>query len=106
MCSLEFSFQSSNRINVALSRAQHGLYILGNAANLRQNSTWNQVLSEMESRDQVGNALAVVCARHQGLVRHIDGPNQLPSFAPEGGCLERCDHQLRCGHSCKSVVSS
>ncbi|CDO69109.1 hypothetical protein BN946_scf185042.g11 [Trametes cinnabarina] len=33
--------KSSNRINVALSRAKHGLYVMGNAANLRANATWH-----------------------------------------------------------------
>ncbi|KAH9066137.1 hypothetical protein EDB87DRAFT_1732090 [Lactarius vividus] len=45
--------KSSNRINVALSRAKHGLYILGNASNLRKNETWRTVLDEMENENQL-----------------------------------------------------
>ncbi|KAI9453341.1 hypothetical protein F5148DRAFT_1289159 [Russula earlei] len=46
--------KSPNRINVALSRAKHGLYILGNASNLRKDETWRTVLDEMENEDQIG----------------------------------------------------
>ncbi|EKM48784.1 uncharacterized protein PHACADRAFT_202401 [Phanerochaete carnosa HHB-10118-sp] len=46
--------KSSNRINVALSRAKHGLYVLGNASNLRKNKTWSTVLDEMETHGQIG----------------------------------------------------
>ncbi|KAJ8454017.1 hypothetical protein ONZ51_g13274 [Trametes cubensis] len=55
--------KSSNRINVALSRAKHGLYILGNAANLRTNTTWSTILDEMESRNQVGPGFPIVAPR-------------------------------------------
>ncbi|KAL1748207.1 hypothetical protein HDZ31DRAFT_30258 [Schizophyllum fasciatum] len=92
-----------NRVNVALSRAKHGQYILGNAANLRHNATWATILDEMEARGQLGHALPTVCPRHPNVTRDIDGPNQLPLEAPEGGCLVRCDHQLKCGHTCPSV---
>ncbi|TFY64195.1 hypothetical protein EVJ58_g2786 [Rhodofomes roseus] len=56
--------KSSNRINVALSRAKHGLYIMGNAANLRKNETWSTILNEMEARDQVVHGVPIVCPRH------------------------------------------
>ncbi|KAH9066139.1 hypothetical protein EDB87DRAFT_1678878 [Lactarius vividus] len=56
--------KSPNRINVALSRAKHGLYILGNASNLRKNDTWRTVLDEMEKADQLGYGLPIVCPRH------------------------------------------
>ncbi|KAK0443139.1 uncharacterized protein EV420DRAFT_1649417 [Desarmillaria tabescens] len=54
--------KSPNRINVALSRAQHGLYILGNASNLRQNPTWKIIIDEMDQRDQIGFGFPVVAA--------------------------------------------
>ncbi|CCM04279.1 uncharacterized protein FIBRA_06450 [Fibroporia radiculosa] len=55
--------KSSNRINVALSRAKHGLYILGNAANLRRNSTWSTILDEMEAREQIGHGLPITALK-------------------------------------------
>ncbi|KAK7060167.1 hypothetical protein VNI00_000931 [Paramarasmius palmivorus] len=51
--------KSSNRINVALSRAQHGLYIFGNAANLRQNDTWKTIIDEMEDKDELVTSMTI-----------------------------------------------
>ncbi|KIY70900.1 hypothetical protein CYLTODRAFT_391263 [Cylindrobasidium torrendii FP15055 ss-10] len=95
--------KSSNRINVAVSRAKHGMYIFGNAANLSRNATWSKILTKMEEEGIVGNALPIVCPRHPATVRQITGINQIPHNAPEGGCLERCEFQLSCGHTCPSV---
>ncbi|KAK0451375.1 uncharacterized protein EV420DRAFT_714274 [Desarmillaria tabescens] len=95
--------KSSNRINVALSRAQHGLYILGNASNLRQNSTWKTIINEMEQRDQIGFGFSVVCSRHPDQRNVITEPGQLSVVAPEGGCCFACDYRMDCGHICPSV---
>ncbi|KIY53920.1 hypothetical protein FISHEDRAFT_54900 [Fistulina hepatica ATCC 64428] len=97
--------KSSNRINVALSRAKHGCYILGNAANLRQNPTWATVLEEMESQDLIGSELPISCPRHPHERRGISKPGELPKLAPEGGCLARCNFKLKCGHTCPSVLN-
>jgi hypothetical protein len=56
-----------NRINVLLSRARHGLYILGNAQSLEANASkapmWHRVLEILDSQALVGRALQVrVCA--------------------------------------------
>ncbi|KAH8998227.1 hypothetical protein EDB86DRAFT_2828512 [Lactarius hatsudake] len=80
------SLQSPNRINVALSRAKHGLYILGNASNLRKNETWRAVLDEMEKEDQLGYAIPIICSRHPDERQLISEPGQIPTRAP-GVCL-------------------
>ncbi|KAH8981146.1 hypothetical protein EDB92DRAFT_2055683 [Lactarius akahatsu] len=95
--------KSSNRINVALSRAKHGLYILGNASNLRKNETWRTVLDEMENEDQICRGFPIVCPRHPEAKQLISKPGQLPTHAPEGGCLRPCDYRLLCGHVCPSM---
>ncbi|KAF9268371.1 hypothetical protein L218DRAFT_954733 [Marasmius fiardii PR-910] len=95
--------KSSNRINVALSRAQHGLYILGNAFNLRQNGTWRTIIDEMEAKDEIGYALPICCPRHPDQKAFITEPGQLSQRAPLGGCTLPCDHQMPCGHKCQSV---
>ncbi|KAK0475781.1 hypothetical protein IW261DRAFT_1552397 [Armillaria novae-zelandiae] len=96
--------KSSNRINVALSRAQHGLYILGNASNLRQNPTWKTIIDEMDERDQVGFGFPVICARHPDQRNTINAPGQLGVVAPEGGCCLPCEYRMGCGHNCPSMV--
>ncbi|KAI0071801.1 hypothetical protein K474DRAFT_1630013 [Panus rudis PR-1116 ss-1] len=95
--------KSSNRINVALSRAKHGLYILGNAANLRKNETWSRILDEMEARDQIGGGLPIACSRHPDQSQLISKPGQLQKYCPGGGCLLPCEARLPCGHGCPSV---
>ncbi|KAH9048674.1 hypothetical protein EDB83DRAFT_2507364 [Lactarius deliciosus] len=97
------SLKSSNRINVALSRAQHGLYILGNASNLRKNETWRTVLDEMENENQICRGFPIVCSRHPQAKQLISKPGQLPTHAPEGGCLRPCEYRLSCGHVCPSM---
>jgi len=78
------SSQSVNRTNVALSRAKHGLYIMGNASNLRKNPTWFGILDEMEKHGQIWFGFPIVCARHPEQVRLVSEPGQLPKIAPLG----------------------
>ncbi|KAL0062664.1 hypothetical protein AAF712_010501 [Marasmius tenuissimus] len=96
--------KSSNRINVALSRAKHGMYILGNASNLRQNPTWRTIVDEMEAKEQIGFGLPISCPRHPDQTAMITEPGELSQRAPEGGCTLPCDHQMECGHKCQSVI--
>ncbi|RPD60417.1 hypothetical protein L226DRAFT_469457 [Lentinus tigrinus ALCF2SS1-7] len=98
--------KSPNRINVALSRAKHGLYVFGNAANLRQNGTWCTILDEMENRDQIGTAFPIICPRHPEQVNLISKPGELPIVAPVGGCTLPCEARLVCGHICPSACHS
>ncbi|KAI0816803.1 hypothetical protein BC628DRAFT_1334253 [Trametes gibbosa] len=95
--------KSSNRINVALSRAKHGLYVMGNAANLRRNSTWSIILDGMEDRNQIGCGFPIRCPRHPAQASVITKPGQLSIVAPVGGCLLPCGFRMNCGHICPSV---
>ncbi|KAI0628064.1 hypothetical protein C8Q77DRAFT_1068619 [Trametes polyzona] len=95
--------KSSNRINVALSRAKHGLYVMGNAANLRKNPTWSSILDEMENRGQVTSGFPIACPRHPEEVYLISKPGELPIRAPAGGCLRPCGFRMNCGHICPSA---
>lgn len=56
-----------NRVNVLLSRAQHGMYILGNAASLEANAQrapmWSQVIGMLRERGCMGKALQVRAAQ-------------------------------------------
>lgn len=70
---------------VALSRAREGMYVLGNARDLRtRSSMWGKVLSRLEQDDCVGPALPVVCHRHQEAIEWISKPGQLGRVAPDG----------------------
>ncbi|KAF5371454.1 hypothetical protein D9757_009973 [Collybiopsis confluens] len=95
--------KSSNRINVALSRAQHGLYVLGNASNLRENNqTWRTIVDGMEQAGQIGYGFPIVCPRHADEQRIVCNPGELSRGSPEGGCLRDCGFRMECGHDCPS----
>ena len=79
------SAQSSNRANVALSRAKHGLFILGNSDDLKTSSRmWGGVIDELEAIDCLGKELPVTCHRHPENVAMVAAPGQLPEVAPDG----------------------
>lgn len=57
-----------NRICVALSRAMHGLYIIGNMTLLSQASNiWKQIKIELIKQRAIGHELELICTRHQVL---------------------------------------
>ena len=41
------------RMNVALTRAKHGLFVVGNASTLRGNDTWKSFIEHVEDNDQL-----------------------------------------------------
>jgi len=57
---------------------------MGNASNLRKNSTWSTILDEMEKGGQIGFGFPIACARHPEQVEIISEPGQLPKVAPLG----------------------
>lgn len=76
--------QSRNRTNVALSRAQEGLYILGNASALADKGAWNAVLDELEEQEAIGPAFGLQCARHPDSTSWIVEPHDFDQVAPGG----------------------
>lgn len=70
---------------VALSRARHGLYILGNAYDLSgQSFMWGSVVDKLSEQGAVGNKLPITCHRHPEEVRFISKPGDLPRWSPDG----------------------
>ncbi|KAL8747727.1 MAG: hypothetical protein Q9190_000426 [Brigantiaea leucoxantha] len=55
---------SSNRINVALSRARHGMYIIGDTQTASSIPMWSEVIAMLEQNGNVGDSLALTCPRH------------------------------------------
>ncbi|PFH53777.1 hypothetical protein AMATHDRAFT_73192 [Amanita thiersii Skay4041] len=93
--------KSKNRTNVAISRAKHGLYILGNAMQLASKSEiWRHIIEELQRQENVGEGFPIACHRHPEKVVYISEPGHLPCIAPDGGCLESCNYRLQCGHVC------
>ncbi|KAJ3374512.1 hypothetical protein GGF31_007290 [Allomyces arbusculus] len=90
-----------NRINVMLSRARQGMYLVGNAALLEAKSQlWHKVLDMMHAQELVGPALPISCQHHLYDVRYVASAQDLAEKAPDGGCLLPCKSRLPCGHMC------
>ncbi|TVY87429.1 NFX1-type zinc finger-containing protein [Lachnellula willkommii] len=69
-----------NRINVLLSRAKHGMYLISNADTYAHILMWSKVLSMLKE----ANAISL-----------------------DGGCREMCDRPLNeCGHCCMANCHS
>jgi len=43
-----------NRINVALTRARHGMFIVGNADMLRKHTLWSQIIDSLAEKKSIG----------------------------------------------------
>ncbi|KIO17978.1 hypothetical protein M407DRAFT_226703 [Tulasnella calospora MUT 4182] len=94
--------KSTNRVNVALSRAREGLYILGNSDDLLASGSdmWSEVIDQLRRNDQIGSSFPLSCSRHPGTIIQASEPGDIAIYAPDGGCLEECNALLTCGHRC------
>ncbi|OOG00383.1 hypothetical protein ASPCADRAFT_511396 [Aspergillus carbonarius ITEM 5010] len=98
--------RTPNRINVLLSRAKHGMYVLGNSATSRGVEMWGQVLDLLEKDGNLGEALELACPRHPETPILISEPEHFIQHSPEGGCSLPCGKRLQCGHPCKQKCHS
>ncbi|RSM01879.1 hypothetical protein CDV31_011163 [Fusarium ambrosium] len=89
-----------NRINVLLSRAQHGMYIIGNVDTYKEVPMWAHVISILAAGNNLGTKLELQCARHPKTPILVSQPDHFAQFSPESGCNLRCDKRLLCGHIC------
>lgn len=93
--------KTTNRINVLLSRAQHGMYLIGNTDTYSNIPMWAQVIQMLEVNNSVGKAFSLCCPRHMDTVMHASKPLDFEICSPEGGCQLPCDRRLiDCGHKC------
>ena len=93
--------REENRVCVSLSRAKIGLYCIGNFKMLSQNSyLWETIMSDMEQKGYLGDALPLQCYNHPKTTFEAKRPADFDKFAPTGGCLAPCEYRLHCGHVC------
>ena len=92
--------KTSNRINVLLSRAQHGMYILGNSKTMENVKMWADVLGILRANNLVGTSLELSCPRHPDTPLVVTVPDDFIRVAPEAGCDLICNDRLECGHKC------
>ncbi|VUC25866.1 unnamed protein product [Clonostachys rosea] len=94
---------TSNRINVLLSRAKHGMYIIGNSNTCQHVPMWSQVMNILQAKGQFGTSLELECPRHPNTPILVSEADHFVRFSPESGCQLPCEKRLDCGHSCPSL---
>jgi len=94
--------KTSNRINVLLSRARHGMYIIGNTHTARPVPMWDKVITILENDGNIGNTLALCCPRHKETPIEVSEPDDFSILSPEGGCNRKCISRLRCGYATRN----
>jgi hypothetical protein len=99
--------RTENRINVLLSRAQHGMYLIGNAETYLNVPMWANVHSQLARAGAVGTELALCCPRHSDMPILCSEPHDFERKSPEGGCSLPCTRRLEpCGHQCQAKCHS
>lgn len=97
--------KEAQRVNVLLSRAKIGLYMVGNRTTLCQSSKgghiWEPIFNRLERDGCLLKGFPVVCQLHpkDGPIC-IQSPDQFKECCPNGGCTRPCNSRLICGHSC------
>lgn len=99
--------RTKNRINVLLSRAQHGLYLIGNKDTYTNVPMWADVRKQLDAAGAVGTAFHLCCPRHPDTPIQCGTPEDFLRNSPEGGCHVPCDRRLSaCGHRCQTKCHS
>lgn len=99
--------KTTNRINVLLSRAQHGMYLIGNSDTYANVPMWAQVIGMLQAEDSVSQTLALCCPRHTDTQITVSEPEDFARSSPEGGCQLACERRLaKCGHRCAARCHS
>ncbi|RDA86075.1 hypothetical protein CP532_1289 [Ophiocordyceps camponoti-leonardi (nom. inval.)] len=91
---------TSNRINVLLSRARNGMYIIGNANTCQHVPMWAEVIATLKASSRFGTSLELQCPRHPNARLSVSQPDHFVQISPESGCNLLCNKRLHCGHSC------
>ena len=89
--------QTTNRINVACSRARNGFYIIGNSTLLRKSDMWATIIADFEAKRRLGTSFTTHCSRHPHRTQTVSQPHQ---FQDVVACHEPCSYVFSCGHSC------
>ena len=93
--------KEENRICVALSRAQHGFYCIGDFDMLRQTvPLWERIVADVEGKGKLGEGLLLHCSNHPEKHFVAKSSEDFEKNSPDGGCLLDCNFRLECGHAC------
>ncbi|CAG0920410.1 unnamed protein product [Notodromas monacha] len=92
--------KTENRVNVALSRAKKGLFIIGNMdALVSASELWRKIRDVLVKENQIGKALPLRCQNHPDQVISVSKSSEFPVT---GGCTKMCNKVIdSCGHLCQ-----
>ena len=107
-----------NRVCVAFSRAKIGLYIIGNIECIingekenkntidpKMNDVWQKIYTKAKSLNIIGDKLPLCCQTH-GNEMVISDLKDFYNLSKEGGCKEKCNKKMKCGHLCQNICHS
>lgn len=94
------SMRASNRIDVLMSRAQHGCYMVGDSDTYKEDPVWRRIIETLEAGGNLGDSLELRCPRHPSEIIRVSGPGEFNLASPDGGCSQPCGGELDCGHDC------
>ncbi|CAG0917244.1 unnamed protein product [Notodromas monacha] len=97
-----FSKTDNHIINVAMSRARKGLFMVGNMDALSSESElWRKMKHVLENENQIGRALPLRCQNHPDQIVSVFRPEEFPA---NGGCIRICNELITsCGHLCNRL---
>lgn len=102
--------KEQERVTVLLSRAKHGMIILGSTDTLRNSkasSVWEPILLLLDESNSILKGIPSYCQRHPEDSVFLTKPKDFPMFRPNGGCQLQCTFRLaNCGHACKQKCHS
>ena len=89
-----------SRICVAMSRAKHGLYVIGNFSRLFsiKSRLWRALVSHVKTQGKFGSLLPLKCDGHKNITE-VCKPSDL-DHVRDGGCTHLCNSRLPCRHMC------
>ncbi|KAF8950159.1 hypothetical protein BGZ52_003486, partial [Haplosporangium bisporale] len=100
--------ESPSYTNVLLSRAQHGMFIIGNT-DLMENETnnlWLSVISDLRIHDRIGPGFPLKCQSHPEQLRIVECAKTFRNGAPNGGCTLKCSRGMPCGHAISMTLNT
>ncbi|KAF9105258.1 hypothetical protein BGX27_009708 [Mortierella sp. AM989] len=98
--------RSPNRTSVLLSRARHGMYLIGNAdlMDQPQNGIWPEVMTELGKNGRIGEGFLLRCRHHPDIeIPPATDPDVFKDRMPNGSCKMPCSKLMRCRHKCPRI---
>jgi AAA domain len=97
--------KEAQRVNVLLSRARQGMFLIGNAdtfgSSQKGKNVWEHHLASLREKNLVRDGFPVVCQLHpDDSPLYLRTKREFRELRPHGGCLRPCDSRLSCGHAC------